>query len=87
MCSKSSSKLGYALCFFLRHNGAIKHIPILRGPDGYGFAEPHNIYPTLGALINHYHHQSLRMHNRTLDTTLAFPYRFLEQTDNEPIYD
>lgn len=70
-----------------RYDSSIKHIPILKGPNGYGFAQPHNIYPTLHELINHYHHQSLRMHNKHLDTTLQFPYRFLEQTEDEPIYD
>ena len=69
------------------HGNAIKHIPILRGEKGYGFAEPHNIYETLHELINHYHHQSLRLHNRLLDTTLQFPYRFLEQTGDEQIYE
>lgn len=68
------------------HDRSIKHIPILRGRNGYGFAEPHNIYPNLEELVNHYHHQSLRMHNRQLDTTLAFPVRFLDQGD-EAIYE
>ena len=67
----------------------VKHIPILQNDvtGCYGFAEPHNIYRTLSDLINHYHHQSLRMHNRNLDATLAFPYRFLMYTEDEPIYD
>ncbi|XP_065657081.1 phosphatidylinositol 3-kinase regulatory subunit alpha isoform X2 [Hydra vulgaris] len=72
----------YTYCISLVHDKGnppkIKHIPILRGPNGYGFAEPHNIYPTLQSLINHYHSQSLRMHNSSLDTTLKTPYRFFE---------
>ena len=73
--------------FCFRYDKTIKHISILRGPNGYGFAEPHNTYKTLHALINHYHKQSLRLHNRMLDTTLRIPYRFLQHTGDEPIYD
>jgi len=70
----------------LVYENSIKHVPILKGPTGYGFAEPHNVYTTLHALINHYHNQSLRMHNSDLDTTLKTPYKFFEQIENEPIY-
>ena len=77
------------MIFSFSHDKQIKHIPVLQNPSTrcFGFAEPHNVYRTLSDLINHYHHQSLRMHNRQLDTTLAFPYKFLVQTENEPIYD
>ena len=76
------------MSYFLisRHDNAIKHVPIEKGPNGYGFAEPHNTYKTLHDLINHYHHQSLRMHNKTLDTTLQTPYRLLEHSNDQPIY-
>jgi len=68
----------------LVHNQAIKHVPIERGSNGYGFAEPYNIYPDLESLVQHYHKQSLKMHNPHLDTTLLFPIRYLE--DDESIY-
>ena len=65
----------------LMYSSGIVHVPIERGPRGYGFAEPHNIYPTIKDLVNHYHSQSLRMHNSSLDTALLFPLRYLEQED------
>lgn len=77
----------YPYVITLVHDNVIKHVPVLQGPNGYGFAEPHNIYRTLHELINHYHNQSLRMHNKNLDTTLQTPYRFLEHTGDEPIYE
>ena len=73
--------------FSFRYEDNVKHVPILQGPNGYGFAEPHNIYKTLKDLINHYHNQSLRMHNKDLDTTLQTPYRLIESKDVEPIYE
>eukprot|EP00794_Sanderia_malayensis_P008009 gene8008-8868_t len=51
----------------LVHDQSIKHITIEKGPNGYGFAEPYNIYPDFSSLIHHYHKQSLRMHNPKLD--------------------
>ena len=71
--------------FLFRYENYVKLIPILQGPNGYGFAEPHNIYKTLEDLINHYHNQSQRMHNIELDTTLRTPYRLIESKDVEPI--
>ena len=41
--------------------------------DGYGFAEPYNLHPTLKDLVLHYAHNSLIPHNDTLDTTLRIP--------------
>ena len=73
--------------FLFRYENDVKHVPILQGLNGYGFAEPHNIYKTLEDLINHYHNQSLRMHNNKLDTTLRTPYRLIESKDVEPIYE
>lgn len=81
------NSLNFPYAISLVHDGQIKNIPILKGPNGFGFAEPHNTYKTLHALINHYHNQSLRLHNRNLDTTLRIPYKFLEHTGDEPIYD
>ena len=75
------------ISFVFRYENDVKHVPILQGPNGYGFAEPHNIYKTLEDLINHYHNQSLRMHNNKLDTTLRTPYRLIESKDVEPIYE
>ncbi|XP_065069881.1 phosphatidylinositol 3-kinase regulatory subunit alpha-like [Rhopilema esculentum] len=66
----------------LVHDQSIKHIPIERGPRGYGFAEPYNIYVDLKSLVHHYHKQSLKMHNPSLDTTLMFPIRYIEDDDN-----
>lgn len=64
------------------HEQAIKHINIEKGPDGFGFADPYNIYPDFKSLVHHYHKQSLRMHNPLLDTTLMFPIRYIEDDDN-----
>ena len=75
------------ICLRYRHDGQIKHIPVQKGANGFGFAEPHNTYHSLHELINHYHNQSLRLHNRKLDTTLRIPYKFLEHAGDEPIYD
>ena len=65
-----------------RYDQAIKHITIEKGPKGYGFAEPYNIYQDLESLVRHYHIQSLKMHNPNLDTTLMFPIRYIEDDEN-----
>lgn len=70
--------------FHFRYDQSIKHINIEKGPQGYGFAEPYNIYPDLRSLVHHYHRQSLRMHNPNLDTTLMFPIKYI--VDDENIY-
>ena len=62
-------------CFcFLRHRGFVRHIEVKRGPDGcYGFAINYTTYPTLVALVQYYHENTLQVHNPELDTTLKFP--------------
>ncbi|XP_023322657.1 phosphatidylinositol 3-kinase regulatory subunit alpha [Eurytemora carolleeae] len=69
---RQSSNGQYALSIVHSH-GEIGHCLILRGKDGYGFAEPYNIYPTLDDLVLHYAVNSLEEHNEELRTTLLFP--------------
>ncbi|XP_066158079.1 phosphatidylinositol 3-kinase regulatory subunit alpha isoform X2 [Euwallacea fornicatus] len=41
--------------------------------EGFGFAEPYNIYPTLKDLVLHYATNSLEIHNEVLKTVLKYP--------------
>ncbi|KAI5708156.1 hypothetical protein M8J76_000120 [Diaphorina citri] len=54
-------------------SGAPKHCLVYETERGFGFAEPFNIYPSLGALVLHYAANSLEEHNDDLKTTLAYP--------------
>ena len=46
---------------------------IFRGPHGFGFSEPYNVYSTLMEFVLHYAVNSLEEHNEKLKTTLMFP--------------
>jgi len=54
-------------------NNVVGHCLIYSGKNGYGFAEPYNIYPSLRALVLHYAQNSLEEHNDVLRTTLTYP--------------
>lgn len=54
-------------------NKDVHHCRIFKGENGYGFAEPFLIYPTLRDLVLHYSENSLLMHNDLLNTTLKYP--------------
>jgi len=69
---RKSTKGQYALSI-VHSDGEIGHCIIHRGQDGYGFADPFNIYPTLYELVIHYAFHSLEEHNAGLRTTLLFP--------------
>ncbi|XP_066258840.1 phosphatidylinositol 3-kinase regulatory subunit gamma isoform X3 [Euwallacea similis] len=48
--------------------------------EGFGFAEPYNIYPTLKDLVLHYATNSLEIHNEVLKTVLKHPLGSLSTT-------
>jgi len=54
-------------------NNTVGHCLIYSGKNGFGFAEPYNIYPSLRALVLHYAQNSLEEHNDVLRTTLTYP--------------
>ncbi|XP_059197385.1 phosphatidylinositol 3-kinase regulatory subunit gamma-like [Centropristis striata] len=54
-------------------DGEVKHCVIYRTSSGFGFAEPYNLFPSLGELVLHYRHTSLMQHNQQLNVTLAWP--------------
>ncbi|XP_071543397.1 phosphatidylinositol 3-kinase regulatory subunit alpha isoform X6 [Panulirus ornatus] len=64
---------GYALS--IACNKEVQHCKIHEGEQGYGFAEPFLIYPTILDLVLHYSENSLLMHNDLLNTTLKYPAR------------
>ncbi|KAK7074491.1 Phosphatidylinositol 3-kinase regulatory subunit gamma, partial [Halocaridina rubra] len=70
---KSQNGVYYALS--ITCNNEVHHCRIFRGENGYGFAEPFLIYPTLKDLVLHYSKNSLFMHNDLLNTTLKYPAR------------
>lgn len=70
---RQSSNGQYALSI-VHSGGRIGHCLIYRGGDGYGFAEPYNIYSSLEALVLHYAENSLEEHNEELKTTLTYPF-------------
>ncbi|XP_067928036.1 phosphatidylinositol 3-kinase regulatory subunit alpha-like [Watersipora subatra] len=49
------------------------HCRILRGPEGYGFADPFKIHEELMDLVLHYRDTSLAEHNPQLDSKLLYP--------------
>lgn len=59
----------------LKHRGHVKHIAVNGGRGGYGFAANFTMYPTLCDLVQHYHGNTLQIHNPELDTTLKFPLK------------
>jgi len=69
---RESSSGQYALSI-VHSNGEVGHCLIHRGQDGYGFAEPFNVYPSLYDLVLHYALHSLEEHNEGLRTTLLYP--------------
>lgn len=67
-----NSRLGdYALSII--SNGSTCHCLIHQTENGFGFAEPYDMHPTLKSLVLHYAHNSLEEHNESLKTTLAYP--------------
>lgn len=70
---RMSQNGGYALSITCNHE--VQHCRIFQGDDGYGFAEPYLLYPTLVDLVVHYSENSLVMHNDLLSTTLRYPAR------------
>jgi phosphoinositide-3-kinase regulatory subunit len=51
----------------------VNHCIINKTDQGFGFAEPFNIYSSLKELVLHYAQNSLEEHNASLTTTLAYP--------------
>jgi len=72
---RPSSSGQYSLSI-VHSNGNIGHCLIHRGEEGFGFAHPFNIHPTLDALVLHYAYNSLEEHNEELRTTLLLPLFF-----------
>ncbi|XP_008330428.1 phosphatidylinositol 3-kinase regulatory subunit gamma-like [Cynoglossus semilaevis] len=68
----SQSQKGCFACSVVL-NGDVKHCVIYRTSNGFGFAEPYNLYPTLKDLVLHYRDTSLVQHNQQLNVTLAWP--------------
>lgn len=68
---RKSSTQKYALS--VACNGITNHCIIDETKQGWGFAEPYNIYPTLKDLVLHYATNSLEIHNDSLNTVLAYP--------------
>ena len=62
-----------------RYNDAVKHIMVTRGPPDnlYGLAPKYYLYQSLQDLVEHYHKNSLELHNRELKTCLKLPVRFV----------
>ncbi|KAM9138111.1 phosphatidylinositol 3-kinase regulatory subunit alpha isoform 2-T2 [Pangshura tecta] len=69
---RESSKQGCYACSVVV-DGEVKHCVINKTPNGYGFAEPYNLYSSLKELVLHYQHTSLVQHNDSLNVTLAYP--------------
>lgn len=67
----SAKNQQYALS--IKCNNEVGHCLILNGAQGFGFAEPYNIYTSLMDLVLHYAVNSLEEHNEKLKTTLMFP--------------
>ena len=67
----------YGVSICCRYRGQVKHIAIMQSKEKYyGFAENYTTYPTLMGLVNHYHKESLEIHNKELKTTLMFPIKY-----------
>ncbi|KAM9325803.1 phosphatidylinositol 3-kinase regulatory subunit gamma-like [Gastrophryne carolinensis] len=69
---RESSKKGCYACSVVA-DGEVKHCVIYSTSQGYGFAEPYNLYSTLKELVLHYQRTSLIQHNDSLNVRLAFP--------------
>lgn len=67
----SQGKEQYALS--IKCGNDVGHCLIFSGPQGFGFAEPYNIYANLLDLVLHYAVNSLEEHNDKLKTTLMYP--------------
>lgn len=80
-----SSKSGqYALS--IKCGNEVGHCLVFRGDQGYGFAEPYNIYSSLCDLVLHYAVNSLEEHNDKLKTTLMYPVGAPTATLHESAY-
>ena len=60
-------------CSLVAH-GKVHHCLIKWTVNGYRFAEPYNLRPTLKDLVLHYARNSLIGQNDMLDTTLCIPF-------------
>ncbi|XP_066537151.1 phosphoinositide-3-kinase, regulatory subunit 3a (gamma) [Hoplias malabaricus] len=69
---RSSSKKNCFACSVVV-NDEVRHCVILHTPRGFGFSEPHDLHGSLKALVQHYHHTSLALHNTALDVRLSIP--------------
>jgi len=67
----SAKNQQYALS--IKCGNEVGHCLILKGPHGFGFSEPYNVYSTLMEFVLHYAVNSLEEHNEKLKTTLMFP--------------
>jgi len=67
----SQGKEQYALS--IKCGNEVGHCLIFSGPQGFGFAEPYNVYANLLDLVLHYAVNSLEEHNDKLKTTLMYP--------------
>ena len=78
------------MCFFLAKfdelNICLSNHSSSRGDQGYGFAEPYNIYSSLCDLVLHYAVNSLEEHNDKLKTTLMYPVGAPTATLQESAY-
>ncbi|KAM6921664.1 phosphoinositide-3-kinase, regulatory subunit 3b (gamma) [Xenentodon cancila] len=69
---RESSKKGCFACSVVV-DGEVKHCIIYSTPQGFGFAEPYNLYSSLKELVLHYQQTSLVQHNDVLNICLAHP--------------
>ncbi|XP_058838808.1 uncharacterized protein LOC131694261 isoform X2 [Topomyia yanbarensis] len=67
------SRSGGQYALSITCNDTVNHCIVQRTEQGYGFAEPYNIYDSLKSLVLHYANNSLEEHNDTLQTTLKYP--------------
>ena len=72
---KTASKVHFFFSakFEEEKNICLSNLSFSRGEQGYGFAEPYNIYSSLCDLVLHYAVNSLEEHNDKLKTTLTYP--------------
>lgn len=66
-------RVGGQFALSITCNDTVNHCIIHQTENGYGFAEPYNIYASLKELVLHYATNSLEEHNDTLQTTLKYP--------------
>lgn len=66
-------RVGGQFALSITCNDTVNHCIIHQTENGYGFAEPYNIYGSLKALVLHYANNSLEEHNDMLTTTLKYP--------------